>query len=50
MIRRILFPFDFSDQGVQAAPFVRALASQFRASVTLLLRPLPKRPASKLPI
>jgi nucleotide-binding universal stress UspA family protein len=36
MIRRILFPFDFSAQGVQVAPFVRALASQFRASVTLL--------------
>ena len=36
MISRILFPFDFSAQGVQVAPFVRALASQFRASVTLL--------------
>ena len=36
MIRRILFPFDFSAQGVQAAPFVRALASQCRASVILL--------------
>ena len=36
MIGRILFPFDFSAQGVQVAPFVRALASQFRASVTLL--------------
>jgi nucleotide-binding universal stress UspA family protein len=36
MIRRILFPFDFSAQGVQVAPFVRALASQFHASVTLL--------------
>jgi len=36
MITRILFPFDFSAQGLQTAPFVRALASQLRASVTIL--------------
>ena len=34
-IRHILFPFDFSTQGVQAAPFVRALARRFNARVTL---------------
>jgi len=35
-IKHILFPFDFSAQGVQAAPFVRALAQRFNARVTLL--------------
>lgn len=34
-IKHILFPFDFSIQGVQAAPFVRALAQRFNARVTL---------------
>jgi nucleotide-binding universal stress UspA family protein len=34
-INHILFPFDFSPQGVQAAPFVRALASRLHAKVTL---------------
>jgi nucleotide-binding universal stress UspA family protein len=36
MIREILFPFDFSAQGVQTATFVRALASRLDAAVTLL--------------
>lgn len=36
MIRQILFPFDFSAQGLQAVPFVRAFASQLRANVTIL--------------
>ena len=36
MIKQILFPFDFSAQGLQAVPFVQALASQFGASVTIL--------------
>jgi nucleotide-binding universal stress UspA family protein len=36
MIKQILFPFDFSDQGVQAVPFVVALARQLEASVTIL--------------
>jgi nucleotide-binding universal stress UspA family protein len=36
VIKHILFPFDFSAQGLQAAPFVHALASQLRASVTIL--------------
>ena len=36
MIRHILFPFDFSEQGVRAAPAVRALALRFEAAVTLL--------------
>jgi nucleotide-binding universal stress UspA family protein len=34
-INHILFPFDFSAPCAQAAPFVRALASRFRAKVTL---------------
>jgi nucleotide-binding universal stress UspA family protein len=33
--KHILFPFDGSQQGVQAAPFVRALASVLDARVTL---------------
>ena len=36
MIKHILFPFDFSAQSSQAVPFVRALASRFQASVTVL--------------
>lgn len=36
MIKHILFPFDFSPQGVQAVPFVRALAGRFQANVTVL--------------
>jgi nucleotide-binding universal stress UspA family protein len=36
MIKHILFPFDFSAQGLQTVPFVRALTSQPRASVTIL--------------
>lgn len=36
MIKEILFPFDFSAQGVQTATFVRALAAQLGAGVTLL--------------
>jgi nucleotide-binding universal stress UspA family protein len=36
MIKQILFPFDFSAQGLQAAPFVRALASHLGASVTIV--------------
>jgi nucleotide-binding universal stress UspA family protein len=35
-IKHILFPFDFSAQGVHAAPFVRTLAERFNARVTLL--------------
>lgn len=36
MIEQILFPFDFSAQGLQAVPFVRALAGKLGASVTIL--------------
>jgi nucleotide-binding universal stress UspA family protein len=36
MIKHILFPFDFSAQGSQAVPFVRALARRFSAKITLL--------------
>jgi nucleotide-binding universal stress UspA family protein len=35
-IKHILFPFDFSQQGVLAAPFVRAAAQRLQAQVTLL--------------
>jgi nucleotide-binding universal stress UspA family protein len=35
-IRHILFPFDFSQQGLQVAPFVAATARRFNATVTLL--------------
>jgi nucleotide-binding universal stress UspA family protein len=36
VIKHILFPFDFSPQGFQVAPFVRALALRYGAKVTLL--------------
>jgi nucleotide-binding universal stress UspA family protein len=36
VIKHILFPFDFSAQASQVAPFVRALASRFGASITVL--------------
>lgn len=35
-ITHVLFPYDFSIQGSQAAPFVRALADRFHARVTVL--------------
>ena len=35
-LKRILFPFDFSDMSAGTAPFVHALACQLEASVTLL--------------
>jgi nucleotide-binding universal stress UspA family protein len=34
-IQHILFPFDFSNQGCQAVPYVRALARRFDARVTV---------------
>jgi nucleotide-binding universal stress UspA family protein len=36
MIGHILFPFDFSSQSQQVAPYVRALAGRLHACVTLL--------------
>jgi nucleotide-binding universal stress UspA family protein len=36
MIRHILFPFDFSAQGIKAVPFVRALADRLKARITVL--------------
>jgi nucleotide-binding universal stress UspA family protein len=36
MIKHILFPFDFSDRGFGAVPFVEAMASRFGAKVTLI--------------
>lgn len=36
IINHILFPFDFSQPAVHAAPFVRAVASRFEARITLL--------------
>jgi nucleotide-binding universal stress UspA family protein len=35
-IKHILFPFDFSQQGLQVAPFVAAAARRFDATVTVL--------------
>jgi len=35
-IKHILFPFDFSKQGLLAAPFVRAVASRCEAQITLI--------------
>lgn len=35
-IKHILFPFDFSQQALLAAPFVRAVSSHFGARITLL--------------
>jgi len=32
-IKHILFPFDFSQQALRAAPFVRAIADRFEARV-----------------
>jgi len=34
-IQHILFPFDFSQAGIRAAPYLRALATQLHAKVTL---------------
>ena len=34
-IKHILFPFDFSQPAMHAAPFVRAVASRFEARITL---------------
>ena len=35
-IKHVLFPFDFSNQGLLAAPFVRAVANRFEAQITLI--------------
>lgn len=35
-IKHILFPVDFSEQGFEAVPFVRAVADRFSARVTLI--------------
>lgn len=35
-LRHVLFPYDFSSQGMQIVPFVRALAERFGARVTVL--------------
>lgn len=36
MIKHILFPYDFSSQAMLAAPYVRAMAERFGASITLI--------------
>src|SRR5271169_6829069 len=36
IIKHILFPFDFSEQGAHATPFVKSVASRFEARLTLL--------------
>jgi nucleotide-binding universal stress UspA family protein len=51
MIKHILFPFDFSTQGLLAAPFVRAVANRFEARITLLgvIPPVWTMPSVDLP-
>jgi nucleotide-binding universal stress UspA family protein len=51
MINHILFPFDFSKQGLLAAPFVRAIASRFEARITLIgvIPPAWAMPSADLP-
>ena len=50
-IKHISFPFDFSKQGLLAAPFVRAIASRVAARITLLgvVPPIWDIPAGPLP-
>jgi nucleotide-binding universal stress UspA family protein len=47
-IRNIVFPFDFSSQGVLAAPFVRAFAERCGAQITLLAVIAPAWDASEV--
>jgi nucleotide-binding universal stress UspA family protein len=35
-INHILFPFDFSEQCLQTAPFVRTIADRYNAKVSVL--------------
>lgn len=51
MIKHILFPFDFSKQGLLAAPFARAIASRFEARITLIgvIPPAWAMPSTSLP-
>lgn len=51
-IKHILFPFDFSEQGSQAAPFVSAVAKRHGADVTLLsvLPPVWDYPSMGMPV
>ena len=51
MIKHILFPFDFSKQGLLAAPFVRAIANRFEARITLVgvIPPAWAMPSADLP-
>jgi nucleotide-binding universal stress UspA family protein len=48
-IQHIVFPFDFSSQGVRAAPFVRAFAERYGARITLLAVIAPAWDASEVP-
>jgi nucleotide-binding universal stress UspA family protein len=48
-IQHIVFPFDFSPQGVLAAPFVRAFAERCGARITLLAVIAPAWDASEVP-
>ena len=51
MIKHILFPFDFSKQGILAAPFVRAVANRLEARITLIgvIPPAETMPTADLP-
>lgn len=50
-IKHILFPYDFSKQGLQAIPFVRAAAQRFGARITAfgVVPPVWTVPAAEMP-
>ena len=51
-IQHILFPFDFSQPGFNAAPFVRAVSDSFKARLTLLsiAHPIWEAPPAGMPV
>jgi nucleotide-binding universal stress UspA family protein len=51
-IKHILFPFDFSKQGLLAVPFVRAVAGRFKARITLIsvVPPIWNVPNAEVPL
>lgn len=52
LIQHILFPFDFSQPSVLAAPFVQAVAERFKARLTLLsvVPPIWEAPPTGMPV
>jgi len=51
-IQHILFPFDFSQPGLLAVPFVKAVADRFKARLTLysLVPPIWEAPPTGMPV